>query len=135
MAASWPFSGETDSCAGGELAQDGGKKAGAGFSLRGQRCVSPPVFLSLAGRTDMQLEWPGKTRGAESKVPAPGAGTGRRPRARSTPAWPTARPMAQVSQCSWEVAGTDLGAAFGGRKCISARIMDLVVPGNFLPVN
>lgn len=73
--------------------------------MGGQRCVSPPVVLSLAGRTDMWLEWPGKTRGVESKVPVPGAGTGSRLRARSTPAWPTAQPTAQVNQRSWEVAG------------------------------
>lgn len=33
VAASWPFLRGTDGCAGGEVAQDGGKKAGVGFSL------------------------------------------------------------------------------------------------------
>lgn len=47
--------------------------------------VSPPVFFP-AGHTGTQLQQPGKARGAGSKVPAPGAGTGSRPRARRPPA-------------------------------------------------
>lgn len=47
--------------------------------------VSHPVFFP-AGHTGTRLQQPGKAQGAGSKVPAPGAGTGSRPRARRPPA-------------------------------------------------
>lgn len=77
---------------GGSSRRAGWKETAVAFSMG---CLSPPVLPFLAGRTDTRLEQPGETRGAESKVPAPGAGTGSRPRAHSTPARPPAWPMAR----------------------------------------